>query len=237
MKTVLIYVLGANMHPYPMLMLCSMATWDSVQPDGTQTYYYTSPVSFNNARIKQFNVPEGYHMMGHKNLVAYDWALKNLQWDYMARVNASTYVRKKALVAYCQSIPETGLIRGVVAGDPANGGFMWGGANYLMSRDVVQKLVDHRSQWDHSIMEDMAVSKLAMSLGIQLDKYGRACSMNRKNDGRWLCIWYADGKSGGCEGNWPRDFKRAAHFVRVKQDGNRNLDCDIMRELWTSGIC
>lgn len=234
MKTVLVFVLGSAESPYPELMQASRETWDSIVPEGVLTRYYSNRIKTNPARTIQFQVAGDLHSMGRKDLLAYRWALENLTWDFMARVNASCYVRKNALLEYAQSLPATGLFRGVKTMH-VNIPYLWGGAHYLMSRDVVREFVNNGGQWDHREMEDVAMSILATKLGIALDETGLACSVNER-PGDWLCIGYG---SPSFEFKDFAEFKAKVggqFFIRVKQDLKRERDIWIMKELHRNGV-
>lgn len=238
MKTVLVYVISCPGHPYEMLMNAQMETWDSQKVDGVSTLYYTGLLSYQKPNIVQFNSPEGYNNMGRKDLLAFKWALNNCEWDYMARVNSSCYVKKKKLLDYVQSIPESKLFRGLgVCGKDGQVEWMWGGGQYIMSRDVVQSIVDNESKWDHSVMEDVAMSKLVKVLGFDLDTMGRSCSINRGNNS-WTLIGCEDNHGIGFDFNDFKDVHKAENqfFIRVKQDQQRHVDVEIMRQLFDNGL-
>lgn len=81
------------------------------------------------------------------------------------------------------------------------------------------------------------MSDLARELGITLDTNGNACSINRRpND--WLALIYDNGKMGGFEFKDFAEFaaKNTSHFIRVKQDLQREKDVQIMHELWKHGV-
>lgn len=239
MKTILIYVLSSRTQPYEAMIQQAMDTWDSRELPGTQTMFYTGyPIAPKiHPRVISFPVENDLHSIGRKNLVAYQWALQNLQWDYMARINSSCYVRKAALLQWVQGLPDKGVLQGIGAPDRGGAMFLWGGAQYIMSRDVVQALVDRSGEWDHLAMEDVAMSRLALKIGIPLDMGGRACSINRRVDnGDWLCIAY--GGKDSFEFSDLSEMKRASdqHFIRVKQDGMRQMERMIMETLHRNGI-
>lgn len=233
MKSVLIYVLSAALEPYTSLFKASLGTWDSQPLEGTQTHYYFGQGQRpKHDRATTFPVPESYNTMSAKNLHAFQWALDNLSWDYMARVNASCYVRKPLLLKAVQELPESGVFRGVGAG-----AFVWGGAQFIFSRDVVQRMMAEKHKCDVSLMDDVSISKWVEAVGIPWDTKGHGCSINRQPDG-YLCIWYADGLQGGMHF---KDFKElhsldAQYFYRVKQDLRRQEDIKIMQTLHRCGL-
>lgn len=234
MKTVLIFVLSAEMEPYPALRAAAMATWDSGETlEGVYTKYYSAgPAKVGEPRVLQYPGPDGLFEMGRKDLFAYQWALANLSWDYLARVNSSCYVRKAQVLAAVQPLPATGVFRGVGA-DHVRGRYLWGGAQFMISRDVVAALVLHKDKWDHTEMEDVAMSKLAGELGFARDEKGDAASINRRPDG-WVCLRYVDGGMRNFEFQDFSEMKArigGCPFIRVKQDGARHDDVWVMEQL------
>lgn len=247
MKTVLIFVHGSSNGPYPMLMDASLKTWDTVEVPGVETRFYSNPPVHWHPKIIQVPCGNGIYNEGRQNLMGYEWALKNLEWDYMARVNASCYVRKQPLFDYVQNLPATGLFRGVLAswkcarndvtGLPGTH-YLWGGAHYVISRDVIQAMVEQGGHWPHHEIEDVAMTIMANILQVKVDGDGRCVALNKTPKG-WQGVFYADGKQGAYEFSTFDEFKSLVgdvHFIRVKQDGNRHMDVWLMNELIKAGI-
>lgn len=227
---VLVLVLSSHLKPYDNLYRASRATWDSEKVEDVETLYYFSENSyFDGEHIILTGTKEGLFNMGFKTLEALRQSLSR-EWDFMARVNSSCYVNKKALYAYCQSQPTSDLFAGSEVVDTPR--WMWGGGQYLMSRDVVQKIVDNADKWNQKEVEDVAMSRLVDKLGIPYSK-GKSCSINLKPDGTYLFLTYPDG-SGSKDINQLNELAGCDHhFYRVKVDGNRAKDVDIMTKLWS----
>ena len=238
MKTVLIYCISCNLPPYPMLMQAALDTWDKLDVPGIETRFYCGGCpAIDHPKILHFKVSDNYANMGKKNLLAFDWALDQCEWDYMARINASCYVRKQKLLDYVQDLPEKGLFKGVASNGPVDSSFMWGGAQFILSRDVIEAICANRDKWHHGPMEDISMTKIIKELGFTPDSTGNACSINRDKD-HWLCIYYENGKQGGFEFTDMCEMKKAESqfFIRVKQDLKRHIDVQIMKELFACGI-
>lgn len=238
MKTVLIYVISSPGHPYPLIIDTSLKTWDSCHVDGVETlFYWPRGKMLDNPKMVQFNVDPDLWAIGHKNIAAFKWAVQNRQWDFMARVNVPTYVNKRRLWEAVQSLPTSGVIRGVCA--PYEGRkYLWGGLQFIMSRDVVDAIARNGHRWNHGLIEDVAMSMLAQDIGFELDCHGRGCAVNKHSD-HWSCIWYDDGKQGGFDFH---DFKemhnaKGQFFYRTKQNHiDRHWDIFIMEQLYKSHL-
>jgi hypothetical protein len=230
MKTVLIFVLSANIPPYAQMMRNAMETWDSDPVEGTRTiYYHGNPEAEPSSNVISFPVDEDYKTISAKNLLAFREAL-SLPWDFMARVNASCYVHKARLLAAVQSLPEKGLIRGVLSEPTPCCGvqrqWMWGGGQFILSRDVVQAIVANGHRMNHEVMEDVALGELARELGYTLDGNGLCCSVNKTPEG-WTIISYG-GQSFTME-----EFRDIPdhYFIRCKHDADRAVDLEVMKLL------
>lgn len=233
MKKVLILVISSDFEPYSKMIETSLNTWDSLDVAGVETFFYCSqkdnPKWENTNKILYFPVDNTLYSMGYKNLAMFQWVLENKEFDYILRINASCYVDKRNLIEYVQNIPETNLIAGAEATSQHGFQYLWGGASYLISKDVFEAIVHNGYLWEHRFMEDESVSLLVTKLGIPYSE-GKACSINKTDEG-WMCLSY-----GGVDSILFTDFndlKRLKHFsYRVKQDGHREVDEYLMEQLF-----
>lgn len=227
MKKALILVLSSDWAPYDRLMQVSMETWDSVNQDGLETVYYCNGTKTNTDKVIYVDAPTDLFSMGKKTLLAFEWALKNKDFDYISRPQANAYIHKKQLIKYIQGLPDENLFAGIEATGPPR--FRWG-VGICISRDVVEKLVANKDQWDHSKMEDVAMSELADRLGVPYYQ-GTACSIDKVSDALWQCTSY---------GSDSFQFKRfdeinkanGQYWFRCKQDYDRMKDEYVMRQLF-----
>jgi hypothetical protein len=230
MKKVLILVLSADLPPYDKMIETSKNTWDSISIDNCQTIYYCSSFEKQNKdNVIYFQIEEGFLNMGYKTLAGLQWGLENKEFDYIARVHSSTYVDKRKLMEYIQQLPESNIFSGIIA-DSQNGfKYVWGGGHYIISKDVVKKIVDNNDKWQHKYMEDESMSLLVRELGIAFTD-GKSGSIDKMGDNEWRCITY------GGETISFSDFsdikKLNNHFYRVKHDGDRSVDELVMNKLF-----
>ncbi len=235
MKTVLIYVLASKKDPYRKMIDTAMATWDAEPLEGSQTMYYTGyPTAGDTDRIISFPVTDELNFVGRITLAAFTHALKHWTWDYLARPNISCYVHKRRLLDHCQNLPERGVIQGIKALPTYHCGvlrpFLWGGGQYILSRDVVENLVGQQARWKHTLMEDVAMSELALDCGHDLGD-GLMCSLNKKENDGWNLLAYG-GKPGFDFTEWKEVSKADDQFYfRCKHDPDRNVDAMVMRLL------
>jgi len=227
MKKVLILVLSHDQHPYNKMVDTAMQTWDSVEVENTETVYYFDGTRNNTGKFIYVNVDSGFLSMGRKTVAALEYVLHNYEFDYIARIHSSIYCNKENLAEYVQTLPDTNLFAGSVAESANKFQYVWGGTGFIISKDVVQRIVDNKLQWQHKYMEDESMSLLVNWLSIPFTA-GKAGAIDNMGD-HWRCISY------GGESITFTDFaelkKLNHHFYRVKQDGKRWVDEFIMKEL------
>lgn len=232
-KRVLILVLSTEKDWYGRLAETSQATWDSVEVEGVETiFYFGRSDKPSTDKILYTTSDDEFHSMGKKTLCAFEHALAHRQFDYVFRGNASLFIDKSGLAKYCLDKPATNLALGVLAPGEHNTLFLWG-PSYLLSRDLVQKIVDNKEQWNHATMDDVSISNLLNSLDVPLDNRGSMASIALTGDG-YEFVYYENGASGGCA---MKDLRQIHEMLpnqfafRVKDDANRENDVRLMKEL------
>lgn len=231
-KKVLILVLSSDFEPYSTMIETSMNTWDSVHTEGVETIFYTSqkdnPNWVNTDKVMYFYTGNGLFNMGEKNLAVFEWALQNKEFDFVCRVNASCYVDKKKLIEYVQGLQTTDLFLGVVVNQEPK--WCFGGTHFVISKDVIQKIVDNKQYWDHSEMEDRALSFLVTKIGVPFTSGIKSCSIDSNGSDGWHCISYCGESLDFTDFD---ELKNKSHFCyRVKQDQKRWVDKFIMEQLF-----
>lgn len=107
--------------------------------------------------------PDAFVFLNNKFLGLYRYFLDQTDCDYLYTTTTGSYLQPKIIVDLCQQLPD----KDVYAGSILNAGkrkFI-SGANRLMSRDVVQRLVNERRLLNPVYLEDL-------SQGIVLEKIG-----------------------------------------------------------------
>lgn len=227
---VLILVLSARRTPWNAMLETSLQTWDAEQHPQTQTLYYCGK-SDQPSTDKVFYSPKFTESLEHiapRTMEAYEEAL-NMDWDFMARTHSSTYVHKRNLVSFIETLPKENVLCGLLTGGESP--FLWGGGSYVMSRDVIEKFVANRNLWNFNVMEDVGLTGVANTLGIPFT-HGRMASINLKSDGSYFLMVYGHGEN--FESNDWADLRKVTehHYFRCKHDPDRAKDLEIFRHLW-----
>jgi hypothetical protein len=227
-KKVLILTLSADFPPYDKMIYTAQETWDSIDVPGCETVFYCGESSKPNTdKIIYLPVKESLHTMGEKLLLAFEWALKNKEFDYIARPHSCIYVNKKELINYIRELPDENVFAGLRVVSEKS--WIWGGSGLIFSKDVVRKLADHQNEFQNGYMEDIGLSYLATKLGIPFTD-GRGCSIDKMGE-RWICLSY--GTNSFEFSDFSEITKSKGQFMyRVKQDYDRNQDEYVMRQLF-----
>lgn len=81
---------------------------------------------------------------------------------------ASSYVRVSRLVEVVNSLPATRVYAGTRHVDSISGQTFASGANRILSRDVVELVVDQRRRYRNDVMEDVGLGRLISEVGVDL---------------------------------------------------------------------
>lgn len=232
--SVLILVLSARRVPWGDLMDAQRSTWDSVPHPRAQTLYYCGWHGDNELKapnIRYSAMEDSLENISPRTIEAFEWALEMDDWEFLARPNSSCYVHKANLVRFTDTLPKENVIRGMWTGGADDQGFLWGGGQYIMSRDVIERMVANKGGWRADLMDDEAITRCAQGIGINLQQGPCACSIGVHEDGSYTALTYGFGE--GFTSKDYADLKRldGHFFFRVKQDHSRRLDEMLMREL------
>jgi len=226
---VLILVLSARREPWGDMMNCSMDTWDAEHHPQTTTLYYCGK-SNEPSTDKVFYSPrfdEELERVTSRTLEAFEKSLE-YEWDYLARPHSSTYLHKRNLVKFCDTLPKENIVCGIMTtGDKP---FIWGGCHFLFSRDVIEKMVERKDRWNHNVMDDNSITEMVALLEIPVT-HGRSATINMQDDGSYLCLTYGHGENFVFTDFEDMNKADGHFFFRCKQDLRRHEDLRIFREL------
>lgn len=141
-------------------------TWDSEKIDGVETLYYFGNSGINSHRFMDENdiidgneilVNVGESHLGHKTIRAFN-LIKELDFDYIFRTNSSSYVDKKMLLEYVKTKPKFNYYSGVIGNH--HGIKFSSGCGYILSKDLLNLVLNQKNNWNHNLVDDVAMGKL-----------------------------------------------------------------------------
>ena len=117
-------------------------------------------------------VPDLYSLIGVKTLDAFEFSIKNFEFDYIYRTNVSSYLDLVRLQRFIGNKPKENFYAGL-QGDH-NGIAFASGCGYFISRDLIIKVLRNRDLWDHNLVDDVAIGKLLLQdLKVELHEVQR----------------------------------------------------------------
>lgn len=113
--------------------------------------------------------------MGHKTIKAMEWLLSNSDFDFLFRTNTSSYFSEKRLSNYIKenfTKPKkiyAGLIHTTNDKDGKEITFA-SGSGFILSRDVVESIVNNKDLWDHEYWDDVSLAIVMNKLNIPVSQ-------------------------------------------------------------------
>jgi hypothetical protein len=142
-------------------------TWDSVNVDGVETYYYFGD-SYENKIVGydiHTSVPESLINCGSKSIEAFK-LISNMDFDFVFRTNSSSYIDKNLLKLHLENKPKNNFYSGILGnhfGIP-----FCSGSGFVLSKDLVHLLIDNKEKLDFSLIDDVCFGKFLSSNNIPL---------------------------------------------------------------------
>ena len=147
-------------------------TWYKDQVDGVETiFYYSSSKSEMIGDELFIQSEEGIENLGHKVISSLEYVLDNIEFDYIFKMNCSSYLNKKMLKDILINKPRTNFYSGFM-------GIHYGirfvsGSGTILSKDLVKLIVDSKYNWNHSYIEDVSIGKIMMDSNVNITNLNR----------------------------------------------------------------
>lgn len=159
---------------YSMMDKIVRETWGNQKFDNVEVYYYYSKPLENQDYIVEgdsifCNGLESYHTIGYKTLTSFKFLLSK-DFDYLFRTNSSSFIHLPNLLKYLENKPKHNFYSGVAI--PVHRDNMslevGSGSGYILSKDIVELVVNHESEWEHNHIDDLAIGKLLKNHNVDL---------------------------------------------------------------------
>ena len=172
---ILILILSSVNGSYSNIIQTVKNTWYQRNVDDVRKIFYFGNSNRNELIGDELflTIGEDYYLMGPRTLSAFEYT-QNLDYDYVFRVNAGSYIHQENLVKFLQNKPRTNFYSGIV------GNYMGveyaSGSGYILSKNLVNRLINDK----HTIriqfptgelcVDDTAIGEMVSRYGVKVDR-------------------------------------------------------------------
>ncbi len=145
-----------------------LVVWYSGGYKGLNSKYSYDPVS----RDLVLNCSDDSRSMGLKTIMAFEWALENVEFEYIIRPTPSSYINFPYLRKlygekfFNQKFIYAGTVQNIEYQDKPNLQFV-SGSTLILNKPCVELIVENQDKWDHDLWDDLALSKVMHELNIK----------------------------------------------------------------------
>jgi hypothetical protein len=166
MKIIILVLTYDDGGGYSIMDKCIKSTWGQVKYNDIEIfYYYAKPLEHDEYVIDGNNIickgHESYNTIGYKTIKAFK-ALINKNFDFLLRTNSSSFIHIDNLLNYLKDKPKTKFYSGApIPYHTKNLNMDFAtGSGYILSKDLVELVVNNEEKWDHYYPDDVSIGKL-----------------------------------------------------------------------------
>jgi hypothetical protein len=147
---ILILSLGCKNDHYLPINDAARNTWLTKSPTNIKTVFLYGGKEIFYDGLNSFYVDqeEHYGLMLYKTICAFEFFLKNYEFDYIFRCNETGYFDLENMNKFIQDKPLNNFYCGIVG--ELNGDLFASGSGFFISKDVVLKLVENKNSLDYN---------------------------------------------------------------------------------------
>jgi hypothetical protein len=168
-KNILILLLSSHKYPSPRNEKVQNLTWvKDAQKFGIEVIQFIGGYekqAYEKPYLK-LTSRDSIEDVGYKTIESFEWAIQKKKFDYIFRVNSSSYINISKLMEYLENVPEGSLYAGnIIELEMLNLKFV-SGSGIILDKDSVRNIVENKNLWDHSIIDDVALGDICANLKI-----------------------------------------------------------------------
>lgn len=168
-KNILILLLSSHKYPSPRNEDAQNFTWiKDAQKCGIEVIQFIGGYEKRDY-VKPYlrlTSSDSIEDVGYKTIETFDWALQNKKFDYIFRVNSSSYVNINKLIHFIENVQEGSLYAGkIIELSMLNLRFI-SGSGIILDKDSVRNIVENKKLWNHSFIDDVAMGDICTNLNI-----------------------------------------------------------------------
>ena len=162
-QKIIILILSSDKYPSPRNEQVQFDTWvQRASNINAEVFFYKGGEKFSeNKNYITFPVGDEIKDIGIKTLEAFKWIEEKFEYDYVLRANSSCFVNLEKLDEFFSSQDNT---KPIYAGhmNNYNNNFNYvQGVGILLNKKSIQIILDNEKKWDHSLIDDVALGKIA----------------------------------------------------------------------------
>jgi len=170
---ILVLVVASDTYPSKRNKKIIEKTWAKDTSTDTKVLFYKSGDMTRFVKENEIILEVGKSTldMSKKNILAFQFALENYDFDYIFRTTTASYVNLNLLRKYIDDnfTEEKNLYSGIIleTNDHSGNNIKFiNGAGIIFSRDVIKKIVKNREKLDFNLWDDVGIGKLLNQLKI-----------------------------------------------------------------------
>lgn len=168
-KNILILLLSSHKYPSPRNEGSQNLTWiKDAQKCGIEVIQFIGGYEKRDYIKPYLRLTSGDSIedVGYKTIESFEWALQNKKFEYIFRVNSSSYVNINKLIHFIENVEDGSLYAGkIIELSMLNLRFI-SGSGIILDRDSVRNIVESKNLWNHSIIDDVAMGDICANLNI-----------------------------------------------------------------------
>ena len=174
---IIVLVLSSDEYPAWLNRIFQRKTWSRVNNKNIEVIFYKGGAKEVLYNKKTLHLKSGtkFSEIGYKTLDSFDWVEKNIEYDLVFRTSASSYVDIQNLISYVKRNFQKNFYAGVktTANYFKNDITFAAGSGYFLDKNLIKLILKNRNQWDHRLIDDVALGKLMSDLNISLIHFDR----------------------------------------------------------------
>ncbi len=112
--------------------------------------------------------------------MAFDWVLKNYEFDYIYRSNLGAFVFPDRVVKFLDDKPKNNFYCGIIGEDT----FYFGrkirfasGSGFFLSKDLVKLVSDKKNEFVYNSVDDVAMGEFLSRYNVEINKSAKRYNM------------------------------------------------------------
>lgn len=195
-------------------------TWLREVPSNIKPIFYygnKNEITLNGDRLF-LTSEEGISNCGKKTIQAFKFINEKYNYQFIFRSNISSYVDLTLLLNSIDDKPKTKFYDGCIGN--YGGVNFCSGCGYWLSKDLVDLILNNEQNWDHDLIDDVALGKLLTNLNIK--PYGKAIRFDVTNNEQDIDPNYYHYRCKDLDGNRKNDIIRMNKIHNIKNKTNQN---------------